>query len=76
MQTDPDQESLWIAKWRDDIASLLNRQQWSGQSVGIQEIEGHVMRPFFLHPDVELLEVLAADPFQRFVIIGIYNYSI
>mmetsp|Transcript_32125 Transcript_32125/g.30618 ORF Transcript_32125/g.30618 Transcript_32125/m.30618 type:complete len:787 (-) Transcript_32125:234-2594(-) len=70
MQTDPDQESLWIAKWRDDIASLLNRQQWSGQSVGIQEIEGLVVRPFFLHPDVQLLEVLAADPFHRFVIIG------
>lgn len=28
------------------------------------------MRPFFLHPGVQLLDVLAADPFQRFVIMG------
>jgi hypothetical protein len=34
MQTDPDQESLWVAKWRDDIASFLTKQQWSSPSLG------------------------------------------
>ena len=104
MQTDPDQESLWVAKWRDDIASFLTKQQWSSPSIGtcqlccndatqfvvnhfipyirpftfslhivvagIEGIESHIMRPFFLHPGVQLLDVLAADPFQRFVIMG------
>ena len=34
MQTDPDQESLWVAKWRDDIAAFLTKQQWSSPSIG------------------------------------------
>ena len=35
MQTDPDQESLWVAKWRDDIASYITKQQWSSPSIGM-----------------------------------------
>lgn len=38
--------------------------------IGILEIEAHIDRPFFLHPDVHLVDVLSTDPFQRFVIIG------
>ena len=33
--TDPDQESLWVAKWRDDIASYITKQQWSSPSIGM-----------------------------------------
>jgi hypothetical protein len=39
-------------------------------STGIDGIESHIMRPFFLHPGVLLLDILAADPFKRFVIMG------
>ena len=35
MQTDLDQESLWVAKWRDDIASYITKQQWSSPSIGM-----------------------------------------
>ena len=35
MQTDPDQEGLWVAKWRDDIASYITKQQWSSPSIGM-----------------------------------------
>jgi hypothetical protein len=38
MQTDPDQESLWVAKWRDDIASFLTKQQWSSPSIGTYQL--------------------------------------
>ena len=37
---------------------------------GIEGIESHTVRPFFLHQGVKLIDVLSADPFQRFVIIG------
>lgn len=40
------------------------------QLTGIEGIESHIVRPFFLHPGVQLLDVLAVDPFQRFVIMG------
>ena len=70
MQTDPDQESLWVAKWRDDIATFLTKQQWSVPSVALQDIGTHVVRPFYLQPHVKLLDALEADPFQRFVILG------
>lgn len=40
------------------------------QLAGIEGIESHIVRPFFLHPGVQLLDVLAVDPFQRFVIMG------
>ena len=35
MKTDPDQESLWVAKWRDDIAAYIMKQQWSSPSIGM-----------------------------------------
>ena len=35
MRTDSDQESLWVAKWRDDIASYITKQQWSSPSIGM-----------------------------------------
>jgi hypothetical protein len=73
MQTDPDQESLWVAKWRDEIASFLTKQQWSVPSVALQEIGTHIVRPFFLPARVSLLDALEGDPFQRFVIIGFGN---
>jgi hypothetical protein len=38
--------------------------------IAILEIEARIERPFFLHPDVHLRDVLAQDPFQRFVILG------
>ena len=73
MQTDPDQESLWVAKWRDEIASFLTKQQWSVPSVALQDIGTHIVRPFFLPARVSLLDALEGDPFQRFVIIGFGN---
>ena len=35
MKTDPDQESLWVAKWRDDIAAYIMKQQWSSPLIGM-----------------------------------------
>ena len=69
IQTNPDQESLWVAKWRDDISSFLTKQQWSVPSVALLDIGAHVVRPFFLPPSVKLIDALEADPFQRFVIL-------
>lgn len=34
MQADSYQESVWVDKWRDDIALFLIKQQWSIPSVG------------------------------------------
>ena len=34
MQADSYQESVWVDKWRDDIAFFLIKQQWSIPSVG------------------------------------------
>ena len=38
--------------------------------VGIDSIELNISRPFFLHQSVQLIDILSADPFQRFVITG------
>jgi hypothetical protein len=70
MQTDPEQEALWVGKWREDVALFLAKQQWSVPSVGLHEIGAHVSRPFFLPSRVKLLETLQSDPLQRFVISG------
>ena len=35
MQADSYQESVWVDKWRDDIALFLIKQQWSIPSVGM-----------------------------------------
>ena len=47
MQTDPDQESLWVAKWRDDIASFLTKQQWSSPSIGTCQLCCNHVTQFF-----------------------------
>eukprot|EP00596_Hydrurales_sp_CCMP1899_P009800 CAMPEP_0119035564 /NCGR_PEP_ID=MMETSP1177-20130426/2648_1 /TAXON_ID=2985 /ORGANISM="Ochromonas sp, Strain CCMP1899" /LENGTH=1104 /DNA_ID=CAMNT_0006994003 /DNA_START=168 /DNA_END=3482 /DNA_ORIENTATION=- len=71
MEKDPEQESLWIAKWRDDVSIYLTKEQWSVPSVSISDIECKVARPLYLLPQVKVLEVLEADPFQRFVMLGV-----
>ena len=38
--------------------------------VGIDSIELNISRPFFLHQSVQLIDILSADPCQRFVITG------
>jgi hypothetical protein len=51
MHTDPDQESLWIAKWKDDIFILLSRSlsrtAESGQSIGDEHIVHLYLYIFF-----------------------------
>jgi hypothetical protein len=38
--------------------------------VSIQDIEVNVSRPLYLSPQVKVMEVLEADPFQRFMMMG------
>lgn len=73
MATDPNQESLWNAKWRDDLAIYLTKQQFSVPSSSMQDLAANVPRPFCLSPNVKLRDVLEADPFQRFVVVGFEN---
>jgi hypothetical protein len=53
-----------------DVNTCLFLLQYQFFFIGILEIEAHIDRPFFLHPDVHLVDVLSTDPFQRFVVIG------
>jgi hypothetical protein len=48
MQTDPEQEVVWINRWRDDIAAFLSRQQWSSPSVGKLLLVA-VPTPYMMH---------------------------
>ena len=43
MQADSYQESVWVDKWRDDIALFLIKQQWSIPSVGKWCISYHAI---------------------------------
>ena len=73
MQIDPDQEGLWMNRWRDDIAAFMTKQQWASPTVGLHEIGAHVERPFFLPARVKLLDTLQQDPLQRFLVTGTGN---